>query len=42
MRPRRETFALVGVAWLVFSVPHLVFHCMHLDMFSAAEPSGTW
>jgi hypothetical protein len=39
-RPRHETFVMVGVAWLVFSIPHLIFHLMHLDMFSTADAAG--
>lgn len=39
-RPKLETFALVGIAWLVFSVPHLIYHVMHLDMFSTADKIG--
>ncbi len=30
----------MGLAWLVFGVPHLVFHCMHLDLFSVADACG--
>lgn len=33
LRPRPETLRLTGAAWLVFSVPHLVFHLLHLEMF---------
>lgn len=31
LRPRRDLLAAVGIAWEVFSVPHLVFHADHLD-----------
>jgi hypothetical protein len=31
LRPRRDLFVVVGVAWEVFSVPHLLFHVGHLD-----------
>ncbi len=40
IRPRNETFTMVGVAWLVFSIPHLIFHGMHLDMFSTGDAVG--
>ncbi|MYS18773.1 hypothetical protein GTW78_00490 [Streptomyces sp. SID4948] len=26
-----------GLAWLVFGVPHLVFHLRHLDMYGSAD-----
>jgi hypothetical protein len=31
LRPRTDLFAVVGIAWEVFSVPHLLFHAGHLD-----------
>jgi hypothetical protein len=31
LRPRADLLAAVGVAWEVFSVPHLLFHAGHLD-----------
>ena len=31
LRPRRDLMAAVGIAWEVFSIPHLVFHADHLD-----------
>lgn len=37
IRPREETFRLVGACWLVFSVPHLAFHAAHLGVFTAAD-----
>jgi hypothetical protein len=40
LRPRPETFRLVGTAWLVFSVPHLVFHAAHLGLFSTPDAVG--
>ncbi len=40
VRPRVETFAMVGVAWLAFSIPHLIYHSMHLDMFSTSDAVG--
>jgi hypothetical protein len=30
----------VGIAWLVFGVPHLVFHLDHLDGFGAVDRIG--
>jgi hypothetical protein len=29
--------AVAGLAWLVFSVPHLAFHLRHLDMYGTAD-----
>jgi hypothetical protein len=37
LRPREETFRLVGAAWLVFGIPHLAFHAAHLDIFSTTD-----
>jgi hypothetical protein len=31
IRPRRDLLAAAGIAWEVFSVPHLLFHADHLD-----------
>jgi hypothetical protein len=31
---------LTGAAWLAFSVPHLVFHLLHLDPMSTADRVG--
>ncbi|HET6166683.1 MAG TPA: DUF4345 family protein [Marmoricola sp.] len=31
LRPRRDLLAAVGIAWEVFSIPHLLFHAGHLD-----------
>lgn len=31
LRPRTDLFAVVGIAWEVFSVPHVLFHAGHLD-----------
>ncbi|HEX4249945.1 MAG TPA: hypothetical protein VH008_18915 [Pseudonocardia sp.] len=28
---------LTGVVWLVFSVPHFVFHLLHLDMYGTLD-----
>jgi hypothetical protein len=40
VRPRQETFRLVGACWLVFSLPHLAFHAAHLDVFSSGDVLG--
>lgn len=40
VRSRGEIFALAGCAWLVFSVPHFVFHMFHLDGFGAVDKVG--
>ncbi|HEU5331673.1 MAG TPA: hypothetical protein VFU73_02890 [Actinocrinis sp.] len=40
VRPRTQTLRLAGVAWLAFSVPHLVFHLSHLDMYDTADKVG--
>jgi len=37
LRPRDETFRLVGAAWLVFSVLHIAFHLDHLRLYSAVD-----
>lgn len=39
-RPNEETFRLVGTAWLVFSVPHVIFHSAHLSALSAVDAVG--
>jgi hypothetical protein len=31
LRPRTDVLVVVGVAWEVFSVPHLLFHAGHVD-----------
>ncbi|MEU5689779.1 hypothetical protein DEJ48_14835 [Streptomyces venezuelae] len=28
---------LAGLAWLVFSVPHLIYHLQHLDMYTGVD-----
>jgi hypothetical protein len=40
LRPRVESFRIVGASWLVFSVPHLLFHAEHLDVFSPGDAIG--
>jgi hypothetical protein len=38
LRPAdRYLVRLTGVVWLVFSVPHLVFHLLHLDMYGRLD-----
>jgi hypothetical protein len=37
VRPRQEMFAMAGLAWEAFSLPHLVFHTMHLDTLSTGD-----
>jgi hypothetical protein len=31
---------LTAIAWLVFSVPHLVYHLGHLDMYAGLDRAG--
>jgi hypothetical protein len=40
VRPRPEIRRLAGVAWLVFSIPHLAFHAAHLGSFGLADQVG--
>jgi hypothetical protein len=40
LRPRVESFRLVGASWLGFSVPDLAFHATHLDVFSNEDAVG--
>jgi hypothetical protein len=40
VRSQPEIMRLAGVAWLVFSVPHLAFHAAHLDPFGLADRVG--
>jgi hypothetical protein len=38
LRPANEYLVrLTGVVWLVFSVPHLIFHLLHLDMYGPLD-----
>ncbi len=39
-RPRPETLRLTGAAWLVFSVPHALFHLLHLGMYGTIDRVG--
>lgn len=36
MRPETDRARMTGVAWLLFSVPHLAYHAEHLAMTHAA------
>ena len=40
LRPRTETFAMIGAGWLAFSVPHFVYHMFHLDMYGTTDKIG--
>jgi hypothetical protein len=40
LRPRAESLAMAGGAWLAFSVPHFIYHVFHLDVFGAADTIG--
>lgn len=40
VRAHAESFTVTGVAWLVFSVPHLIFHAAHLDVYGTADAVG--
>ena len=37
---RADGGRVVGVAWLVFSIPHLTYHLAHLDGFSVRDVVG--
>ncbi len=39
-RPATENLRITGLAWAVFSVPHLVFHLGHLGMYSTFDKVG--
>jgi hypothetical protein len=40
IRPHLGTLRLAGAAWLAFSLPHLIFHLMHLDELGTADKIG--
>lgn len=40
LRPRQETFRVVGTAWFVLSLPHLVFHLFNLHPMPAIDKIG--
>jgi len=37
---RADAARVVGVAWIVFSIPHLTYHLAHLDGFSVKDVVG--
>ena len=37
---RADAGRVVGVAWIVFSIPHLSYHLAHLDGFSVKDVVG--
>lgn len=37
---RADAGRAVGVAWIVFSIPHLTYHLAHLDGFSVKDVVG--
>lgn len=37
---RTDAGRVVGVAWIVFSIPHLTYHLAHLDGFSVKDVVG--
>ena len=40
LRPQVDLFRVVGIAWEVFSIPHLIFHLGHLDELDTADQIG--
>ena len=40
IRPHVDTLRLAGAAWLAFSLPHLVFHLLHLDELGTEDKIG--
>jgi hypothetical protein len=40
VRPRAEVFAMVGLGWLGFNIPHAIYHLRHLDMFDRVDQVG--
>jgi hypothetical protein len=40
IRPHIGTLRLTGAGWLAFSLPHLVFHLLHLDELGTADKIG--
>ena len=39
-RPRGELLPAVGLGWLGFTIPHLVYHLAHLDMYDGIDQAG--
>lgn len=37
LRPSARLTTTTGLAWLVYSAPHLVYHALHLDQFQALD-----
>jgi hypothetical protein len=42
LRPRTEAFTMIGAGWLVFSIPHFIYHMFHLDRYGAADTIGNF
>ncbi|MFN2559832.1 MAG: hypothetical protein ABR571_00870 [Jatrophihabitans sp.] len=40
LRPTRDLARVAGLAWSVFSLPHLAYHAGHLDEFGAGDRIG--
>jgi hypothetical protein len=40
LRPHADLFRVVGIAWEVFSLPHLAFHVGHLDGLGTGDRIG--
>jgi hypothetical protein len=40
VRPTRDLARVAGLAWSVFSVPHLAYHAGHLDEFGTGDRIG--
>ncbi|MDQ6698159.1 MAG: hypothetical protein M3Z46_11955, partial [Actinomycetota bacterium] len=40
VRPVRELLIAVGLANLVYGVPHLIYHLRHLDVYDTADKIG--
>lgn len=36
-RPQPGLARMAGLAWLIFSIPHLIYHASHLDMYDAFD-----
>jgi Domain of unknown function (DUF4345) len=37
VRPTPQVTRLTGLAWVVFSVPHLAYHSAHLDVYNRTD-----
>ena len=40
LRPLTENLRIVGLAWVAFSIPHLLFHLGHLGMYEPIDRAG--